>query len=133
MSRLVIARDSLFNPCCCGWRRTIELERAGAAVPPSSFGVATLGELHRPPGWVWVYCTRYAPLCQHRAPMALAPLVIRWGRGVSSDKLRRCARCTVCGHKGATLQHPGWKNGHVEREPFPVDKAPSGHQELLFD
>ena len=26
----------------------------------------------------------------------------------SRDKLRRCARWAACGHKGATLQHPGW-------------------------
>jgi len=54
--------------------------------------------------------------------MALAPLIIRWGPDASSDMLRRCARCTVCGHKGATLQGPGWKNGHVEWEPFPVEQ-----------
>ena len=84
--------------------------------------VATLGQLHRPPGWVWVHCTRYVPLCQHRAPMALAPLIIRWGPDASSDMLRWCARCTVCGHKGATLQGPGWKNGYVEWEPFPVEE-----------
>ena len=66
--------------------------------------VPTLG----PPGWVWVYYTRYVPLCQHRAPMALAPLIIRWGPDASSDMLRQCARCTACGHKGATLGHPGW-------------------------
>jgi hypothetical protein len=47
--------------------------------------------------------------------------------------LRHCARCTVCGRKGATLTHPGWKDGAVEWEPFPVDEAPSGHQELLFN
>jgi hypothetical protein len=29
------------------------------------------------------------------------------GRQPWGDMLRRCARCTVCGHKGATLQHPG--------------------------
>src|SRR5882672_9482186 len=80
----------------------------------------TLDQLHRPPGWVWVYCTRYVPLCQHHAPMALAPLIIRWGPDTSSDMLRQCARCTVCGHKGATLKHPGWKNGVVEWEPFPT-------------
>jgi hypothetical protein len=27
-----------------------------------------------------------------------------WGAQVASDKLRGCARCTVCGHKGATIQ-----------------------------
>src|SRR5262245_6455512 len=58
---------------------------------------ATLVQLHRPPGWVWVYCARYIPPCQHHAPMALAPLIIRWGPDTSSDVLRQCARCTVCG------------------------------------
>src|SRR5215468_1322816 len=72
--------------------------------------LATLGQLHRPPGWLWVYCTRYQPLCQHHAPMALAPLIIRWGRATCCAQ---CARCTVCGRKGATLKHPGWKNGEV--------------------
>jgi hypothetical protein len=57
------------------------------------------------------------------APMAIAPLIIRWGPDTSSDMLRRCARCTVCGHKGATLQGPGWKNGEVEWEPFPVEEV----------
>jgi len=83
--------------------------------------VPTLGQLHRPPGWVWVYCARYAPLCQHRAPMALAPLIIRWGPDTSSDMLRRRARCQVCGHKGATLQCPGWVgNGAADWAPFPT-------------
>jgi hypothetical protein len=32
---------------------------------------------------------------------------VEWGADVSSDMLRRSARCTKCG-KGATLQIPGW-------------------------
>jgi hypothetical protein len=51
---------------------------------------------------------------EHGAVMAIAPLIIRWGPDASSDMLRACARCTVCGHRGATLQSPGWKNGHLE-------------------
>ena len=35
-------------------------------------------------------CARYQ--CEHKAPMALAPLLIRWGAGASSDMLRRSAR-----------------------------------------
>jgi len=80
--------------------------------------VPTLGQLHPPPGWVWVYCTRYVPLCQHSAPMALAPLIIRWGPEASSDMLRQCARYTACGHKGATLGHPGWVDGEVDGSRF---------------
>jgi len=56
-----------------------------------------------------------------QAPMALAPLIIRWGPDTSSDKLRQCARCTACGHKGATLQHPGWIENGVGWQPFPVE------------
>jgi hypothetical protein len=66
--------------------------------------VPTLEELSRGMSWVWVNCARHG--CWHSAPMALVPLIIRWGFGVSSNELRRCARCTKCGHKGATLTLP---------------------------
>ena len=74
------------------------------------------------PGWFWVICGRFG-FCFHKAPMAIAPLVIRWGADVSSDRLRRCARCTICGHKGATLQAPSWYDGVTGHQPFPVDAA----------
>jgi hypothetical protein len=48
----------------------------------------------------------------HHAPFACAVAVIRWGADASSDVLRECARCTVCGHRGATFQHPGWSGDH---------------------
>jgi hypothetical protein len=78
--------------------------------------VPTLAELREHSAWTWVYCER----CQHHAPVAFVPLMIRWGANVSSDKLRACARCNVCGHKGATLQHPGWVDTVVGFQPFPV-------------
>jgi hypothetical protein len=74
--------------------------------------VTTLGELHRPLGWLWVICDRYPP-CIHRAPMALPPFVIRWGPDTSGDVLPRCARSSVCGHRGVALQHPGWVSNGV--------------------
>jgi hypothetical protein len=55
--------------------------------------------------------------CLHHAPLAPVPLMIRWGAETSSDRLRQCARCTKCGHKGATLQHPGWAGTHIG---FPI-------------
>ena len=58
--------------------------------------------------------------CLHHAPMALVPLMIRWGAETSSDQLRQRARCTKCGHKGATLQHPGWAGTHIGFQPFPM-------------
>jgi hypothetical protein len=59
--------------------------------------------------------------CQHRAPMALVPLMIRWGMDVSTDMLRKSAVCTRCGRKGATLQHPSWGGSHVGFQEFPVE------------
>ena len=54
--------------------------------------------------------------------MANAVLVIRWGAEVSSDKLRRRARCTACGHNGATIQHPGCGGADIGFLPFPVSR-----------
>ena len=44
----------------------------------------------------------------------------RKGADASSDVLRQRASCTACGHKGATLQHPGWGGADVGFLPFPV-------------
>jgi hypothetical protein len=52
--------------------------------------------------------------------MACTVPVIRWGPNTSSDNLCRCARCTACGHKGATLQHPGWGGADLGFLPFPM-------------
>jgi hypothetical protein len=54
--------------------------------------------------------------------LACAAPLIRWGTQVSSDQLRRCARCTACGHKGATIQHPGQAGGHIGFMPYPVER-----------
>jgi len=66
--------------------------------------VATLADLRGVTPWLWVICAR----CLRRTPTALAPWIIRWGAGASSDMLRCSARCTGCGGKGATIQIPGW-------------------------
>jgi hypothetical protein len=40
--------------------------------------VSTLGEMQQTPGgWCWLYCND--PTCNHSAPAAIAPFVIRWG------------------------------------------------------
>jgi hypothetical protein len=56
----------------------------------------TLSDLHRATPWL-LYCER----CSHSSPLACAVAVIRWGACESSDKQRRSARSTACGHKGA--------------------------------
>jgi hypothetical protein len=84
----------------------------------------SIGELQRTTPWVWVYCNRFLDsehrACGHRTPMALAPLVIRWGPEASSDMLRRCARCTKCGAKAASIAHPSWSGNVTGFEPFPI-------------
>jgi hypothetical protein len=84
--------------------------------------IPTLGDLQRTTPWVWLWCER----CQHHAPLACAVAVIRWGANVSSDRLRQRARCTSCGKKGATIQHPGWGGNDVGFMPFPVACSETG-------
>ncbi|MEX2126921.1 MAG: hypothetical protein WD871_01585 [Xanthobacteraceae bacterium] len=81
--------------------------------------VPTLGELRRTSCWFWVHCRRID--CHHRAPIALVPLIIRWGHDASSDRLRHAARCTRCGRKGATLTAPSYVDSRVGFQPFPAD------------
>ena len=35
--------------------------------------------------------------------------------------MRERLRCVICGHRGATLQHPGWMGNDVGDEPFPAE------------
>lgn len=79
--------------------------------------VPTLGQLRRSSCWVWIHCKA----CPHHAPAAFAPLIIRWGPDASSDRLRRLARCTACGARGATLQHPSHVDRVVGHQPFPAE------------
>jgi hypothetical protein len=78
--------------------------------------IATLGQLQSgEPHWVWAHCDG----CRRARPLPLAPFAIRWGAGASSDVLRRNLRCTVCGHRGASLLHPSWVDSQVGYGPFP--------------
>ena len=88
--------------------------------------VPTLGELQTgSTKWVWAFCNdldesgRVAWL--HRAPLALAPFVIRCGAEASSNVMRERLRCAVCGHRGAVLQHPSWIDAQIGEQPFPVE------------
>src|SRR6185503_20798973 len=70
--------------------------------------------------------------CRHQAAMALAPLNIRWGPNTSSDMLRRSARCTRCGHKGATLQTASWGGSHTGFTSWPIaDEASDPFEETM--
>ena len=79
----------------------------------------TLGQLRRLHPWWWVNCA--APGCGRHKPVALAPLVIRWGADASSDVLRRSARCSKCGCLGVTLTAPSWAGSQVGFAPFPIE------------
>jgi hypothetical protein len=41
------------------------------------------------------------------------------GQTKSARQRFNVGRCTACGHKGATLQHPGWAGEHIGFMPFP--------------
>jgi hypothetical protein len=110
-------------------RRNIRREDQPQQRRPAPPGpVPTLGELQRDSSkWVWAICNgldasgRIA--CLHRAPLALAPFVIRWGPDASSNVMRQRLRCAVCGHRGAVLQHPSWIDAQIGEQPFPVEWA----------
>jgi hypothetical protein len=71
--------------------------------------------------WCWVNCG--APLkCGHRAAVAIAPFVIRWGPDAWPEMLRRHGRCSKCGHKGVSLTHASWGGMDVGWAEFPVDQ-----------
>jgi hypothetical protein len=76
-------------------------------------------QLRRQICWWWVICYRYL----HGVPMALVPLIIRWGANASSDMPRRPGRCQECGWKGATLQHPSWGGRETEWVAFPMEQV----------
>lgn len=85
--------------------------------------IPTIGDPHRGHSkWVWAICEWPGQdgrqPCQHRSPVALAPLVIRWGPETSSDIMRRQLRCAVCGTKGCSLQTPSHFNAEIGQEPF---------------
>jgi hypothetical protein len=84
------------------------------SLPPP---VPTLGQLTRSPGWFWVYCNHRA--CSHRRPLPIVPFAIRWGHDASSDLLRRNLACSRCGHRGASLSGPSWRDPDTGFEPFP--------------
>jgi hypothetical protein len=60
--------------------------------------------------------------------MAFVPLMIRWGADASSDRLRRAARCTRGGGKGAMLMHPSYVDRIVGFQPFPAERLPDAAQ-----
>jgi hypothetical protein len=78
--------------------------------------IPTLEQPRRGTPWCWVVCEG----CLHRKPVAFVPLIIRSDPDASSDVLRRSARCTKCGRKGAVLQHPNWAGMRIGFEPFPI-------------
>lgn len=82
--------------------------------------VPSLGQLRKSAPWLRMFC---AAGCGHHRSVALAPFIIRWGANASSDMLRHAARCSNCGRKGATLQHPSWVNSQIGFEPFPSNRT----------
>jgi hypothetical protein len=84
------------------WESLPPDRRATYDVPMLTTRAQTTLGLHR--------ATPCCERCSHHAPLACAVPVIRWRAQVSSDKLRHCARCAACGHKGATIQRPGQAN-----------------------
>jgi hypothetical protein len=57
----------------------------------------------------------------HKALLVIAPFVIRWGPHASSDMMRERLCCSVCGRRGACLQHPSWVDAVIGFQAFPAE------------
>ena len=98
----------------------------------------TLDQIRKQSCWVPLYCEQWG--CQHHAPMALTPAIIRWGSDASSDMLRQRTRCSNCGHKGrVTIQGPSWCGEHpgwaplAPHDPTRADQAQDGAATKWFE
>lgn len=83
----------------------------------------TIGQFHRnrwAPKWMWIYCR--GPDCGHSQPLAIAPLVIRWGPDAPAQWMRDRLICSRCGHRGVLTQAPGWGGSHIGEVPFPANR-----------
>jgi len=83
--------------------------------PAPGVRLITLQQLRKVSCWWWVVCRG----CKHCRPIAVVPLIIRWGPQEEVDRLRRSARCAICGHKGATISMPSWMGSAVGQAPWP--------------
>jgi hypothetical protein len=83
-----------------------------------------LGEIMRAPYWAWASCERLSVpfICGHKAPIALAPFLIRWGPDASSDLIRARLRCSQCGRLGCALTVPSWVDKNIEWQPYPIGR-----------
>jgi hypothetical protein len=72
------------------------------------------------PQWVWVRCTE-PRACGHRVAMASAPPIIRWGSDDWPAMLRRHARCSHCGRRGAATTMPSWGGMGIGWSELPVE------------
>jgi hypothetical protein len=103
----------------CG--RRLRFRRRGATLRrmrPYPFQPVTLAELRQCGCRVWLYCDS----CGRGAPAAVAPRIIRLSPAASSGVVRRGARCTLCGGRGASLRLPSWGGLDVGIAPFPADR-----------
>jgi hypothetical protein len=100
-----------------GWWAAVLQER----IPPSRARRAslemTLADLRRGMAWCWVYCEQIE--CTHKSAIAIAPFIIRWGSDASAAKLRRHLRCSKCGSRKVSLQHPGHEAAFPDGRPPP--------------
>jgi hypothetical protein len=96
--------------------------------------IVTLADLRQCHVWMWITCRNRD--CAFARPIAITPLIIRLGPGYPVEEFRRNARCTRCGHQGATLTMRSWHGSAMGfapwpdrfAEPMPVERGPQRRQ-----
>ena len=84
--------------------------------------LVTLQQLRDQACWWWLVCRN--PKCGRQVPIAVVPLIIRWGPQEEVERLRLYARCDRCGHRGASLSMPSWRDSVVGFTPWPEQFIP---------
>ena len=87
--------------------------------------IPTLGDLaeDKTVDWCWAVCT---PKCAHRAAVPLSAAIARVGADVLSTDFRSRLVCTACGHRGAGLISPSWKDISYGFQRLPADLVAVG-------
>jgi hypothetical protein len=80
--------------------------------------LVTLQQLRDQDPWVWLVCRN--PACGRSVPIAVVPLIIRWGPLEEVDRLRGSAVCRDCGQRGATLSKRSWHDPMIGNAPRPA-------------
>jgi hypothetical protein len=74
------------------------------------------------PDWAWFYCAA-GLICTYHKAIRFQTLIDKHGPDIGMDDILRRMRCPSCGHRGAIIRHPSWRDTQTGWQPFPGENA----------